>query len=201
MAYATTVGNAFTGNKSVLTSCLFVSNNINVCYPDFLYSDSVNVIQIQTWVCSLLIYAVAKGKYHLKGQPAEYKLGEGHVRFFFNKLAFLKKRYDALHAECKARGFNVQYIWKWKRTCQCGLISSWGSKGFSNYRRKKNAWFWRWMDEDERVAIRGLSPMIPGDAAKVPPGVADTATVRPMTSPKTRMADAASSIMVKRELQ
>jgi len=33
------------------------------------------------------------------------------VRFFFNKLAFLKKRYDALHAECKARGFNVQYIW------------------------------------------------------------------------------------------
>ena len=54
--------------------------------------------------------AVAKGKYHLKGQPAEYKLGEGHVRFFFNKLTFLKKRYDALHAECKARGFNVQYI-------------------------------------------------------------------------------------------
>ena len=55
--------------------------------------------------------AVAKGKFHLKGQSTEYKLGEGHVRFFFNKLAFLKKRYDALHAECKARGFNVQYIW------------------------------------------------------------------------------------------
>lgn len=55
--------------------------------------------------------AVAKGKYHLKGQPAEYKLGEGHVRFFFNKMAFLKKRYDLLHAECKAHGFNVQYIW------------------------------------------------------------------------------------------
>lgn len=33
------------------------------------------------------------------------------MRFFFNKLAFLKQRYDALHAECKARGFNVQYIW------------------------------------------------------------------------------------------
>ena len=55
--------------------------------------------------------AVAKGKYHLKEQPTEYKLGEGHVRFFLNKLAFLKQRYDALHAECKARGFNVQYIW------------------------------------------------------------------------------------------
>ena len=55
--------------------------------------------------------AVAQGKFHLKGQPTEYKLGEGHVRFFFNKMAFLKKRYDLLHAECKARGFNVQYIW------------------------------------------------------------------------------------------
>ena len=55
--------------------------------------------------------AVAKGKFHLKGQPEEYKLGEGHVRFFFNKMAFLKRRYDELHKECKARGFNVQYIW------------------------------------------------------------------------------------------
>ena len=55
--------------------------------------------------------AVAKGKFHLKGQPEEYKLGEGHVRFFFNKTAFLKRRYDELHKECKARGFKVQYIW------------------------------------------------------------------------------------------
>ena len=55
--------------------------------------------------------AVAKGKFHLKGQPEEYKLGEGHVRFFFNKMAFLKRRYDELHTECKARGFKVQYIW------------------------------------------------------------------------------------------
>ena len=28
--------------------------------------------------------AVAKGKFHLKGQPTEYKLGEGHVRFLLN---------------------------------------------------------------------------------------------------------------------
>ena len=55
--------------------------------------------------------AVAQGKFHLKGQPEEYKLGEGHVRFFFNKMTFLKRRYDELHTECKARGFNVQYIW------------------------------------------------------------------------------------------
>ena len=55
--------------------------------------------------------AVAKGKFNLKGQPVDYKLGEGHVRFFFDKLAFLKERYDLLHKECLARGFNVPYFW------------------------------------------------------------------------------------------
>ena len=55
--------------------------------------------------------AVARGRYHLRGQPADYKLGEGHVRFFFDKLAYLQRRYQALHAECRARGFNVQNIW------------------------------------------------------------------------------------------
>ena len=55
--------------------------------------------------------AVAKGKFSLKGQPSDYKLGEGHVRFFFNKLMFLKKRFDILHEECLARGFQVQFFW------------------------------------------------------------------------------------------
>lgn len=55
--------------------------------------------------------AVARGKFHLRGQPADYKLGAGHVRFFFDKLHFLHRRYAALHAECLARGFNVQNIW------------------------------------------------------------------------------------------
>ncbi|PAT30794.1 deoxyribonuclease [Vandammella animalimorsus] len=55
--------------------------------------------------------AVAKGKYRLQGQPEDYCLGTGHVRFFFDKLAFLQRRYEALHAECLARGFKVQHIW------------------------------------------------------------------------------------------
>lgn len=55
--------------------------------------------------------AVAKGKFSLVGQPTDYKLGEGHVRFFFDKLLFLQKRYAQLHAECLARGFNVQNRW------------------------------------------------------------------------------------------
>ena len=70
--------------------------------------------------------AVAKGKYHLKGQPAEYKLGEGHVRFFFNKLAFLKKRYDALHTECKAH-YPMTQVYGWTMRPQkrhCRLIGN-----------------------------------------------------------------------------
>ena len=40
-----------------------------------------------------------------------YLLGQGHVTFFRDKLLFLKNRYDALHLECKNRGFNVSYRW------------------------------------------------------------------------------------------
>lgn len=53
---------------------------------------------------------ISKGKYSLKGQPTEFKLGEGHVKFFYDKLLFLKKRYDSIYLECKKRGFNVTYF-------------------------------------------------------------------------------------------
>lgn len=54
---------------------------------------------------------ILRGRFDLKGQPQDYQLGTGHVKFFYNKLAFLKRRYDDLHAECLRRGFRVQYIW------------------------------------------------------------------------------------------
>lgn len=52
---------------------------------------------------------VSKGRYNLKNQPKEFKLGTGHVSFFYSRLGYLKKRYEELYAECKRRGFNVQY--------------------------------------------------------------------------------------------
>lgn len=55
--------------------------------------------------------AVARGRFSLAGQPSDYKLGEGHVKFFFNKLQFLKVRYALLQAECTRRGFNVSSRW------------------------------------------------------------------------------------------
>ena len=51
---------------------------------------------------------VAKGKYSMEGQPKVFKLGTGHVKFFYDKLAYLLKRYQGLYKECLKRGFNVQ---------------------------------------------------------------------------------------------
>ena len=57
---------------------------------------------------------VAKGKYNMEGIPNKFKLGTGHVKFFYNKLLYLKFRYASLHTECIRRGFNVQnYIGAW----------------------------------------------------------------------------------------
>ena len=57
---------------------------------------------------------VAKGKYNMNGIPERFKLGTGHVKFFYNKLLHLRKRYIRLYEECIKRGFNVQnYIGAW----------------------------------------------------------------------------------------
>jgi len=42
-------------------------------------------------------------------------LGKGHVSFFYDKLLYLKKRYEKLYKECLKRNFNVAYYgdcWK-----------------------------------------------------------------------------------------
>ena len=41
--------------------------------------------------------------------PKEYTLGKGHVKFFYDKLAFLRSRFINLVAECERRGFNIKY--------------------------------------------------------------------------------------------
>lgn len=51
----------------------------------------------------------AENRLNMKGQPSEFTLGTGHVKFFYDKLGYLKRRYETLYAECIKRGFNVQY--------------------------------------------------------------------------------------------
>ena len=62
---------------------------------------------------------IAKGKYNMDGIPDKFKLGTGHVKFFYNKLLYLKNRYISLYDECIKRGFNVQnYIDSWNNVPQ-----------------------------------------------------------------------------------
>ena len=52
---------------------------------------------------------VGNGKYSLVGQPSEFCLGTGHEKFFYDKLLYLKKRYEKLYAECILQGYDVEY--------------------------------------------------------------------------------------------
>ena len=62
---------------------------------------------------------IAKGKYNMDGIPDKFKLGTGHVKFFYNKLLYLKNRYISLYKECIKRGFNVtNYIAAWDNVPQ-----------------------------------------------------------------------------------
>ena len=62
---------------------------------------------------------IVKGKYNMEGIPNKFKLGTGHVKFFYNKLLYLKNRYISLYNECIKRGFNVQnYISAWDNVPQ-----------------------------------------------------------------------------------
>ena len=47
-------------------------------------------------------------KVNMNGQPAKFKLGTGHVKFFYDKQKFLFNRYKSIYEECLKRGFNVQ---------------------------------------------------------------------------------------------
>ena len=51
---------------------------------------------------------IKKGRYSLKGQPSVFTLGTGHVKFFYDKINYLKKRYVSLYEECIKRDFKVQ---------------------------------------------------------------------------------------------
>ena len=58
--------------------------------------------------------AVRTGKARIENIPPTFRLGTGHVRFFYNKLGYLKKRYIQLYEECKRRGYNVtNFISAW----------------------------------------------------------------------------------------
>jgi hypothetical protein len=52
---------------------------------------------------------VRENRVNLTGIPARFTLGTGHVKFFYNKLGYLKDRYHKIYNECVSRECNVQY--------------------------------------------------------------------------------------------
>lgn len=52
--------------------------------------------------------AIKSGKAVIKNIPDSFRLGSGHVKYYYNKLKYLHERYNLLYLECKDRGFNVQ---------------------------------------------------------------------------------------------
>lgn len=51
---------------------------------------------------------IKSGNFNMNDQPKKFKLGTGHVKFFYDKLEYLLNRYRLLYLECQKRGFNVQ---------------------------------------------------------------------------------------------
>ena len=43
---------------------------------------------------------IKKGRYCLTGIPSKFKMGTGHVKFFYDKLKYLHERYIELHRDC-----------------------------------------------------------------------------------------------------
>jgi len=39
--------------------------------------------------------------------PDQYVLGQGHMKFFYDKTFWLEKRYEQLYSELRQRGFNL----------------------------------------------------------------------------------------------
>ncbi len=50
---------------------------------------------------------IKSGKAKLENATNVFKLGAGHVTFFYRRLGYLKKRYIELYNECLLRGYNV----------------------------------------------------------------------------------------------
>lgn len=50
---------------------------------------------------------ISKGKANFDNIPESFRLGAGHVKFFYNKLQYLKERYASLYSEGIKRGYTL----------------------------------------------------------------------------------------------
>ncbi|MCF7866576.1 pyrimidine dimer DNA glycosylase/endonuclease V [Candidatus Woesearchaeota archaeon] len=53
----------------------------------------------------LMLLGYVKKTKKIENIPEKYKLGKGHIKFFANKIKYLKQRHEILKIEMKKRGF------------------------------------------------------------------------------------------------
>jgi len=51
---------------------------------------------------------IKSGRAIIKDIPRHFTLGKGHVKFFYNKVGYIERRYNELVIECRNRGFNIE---------------------------------------------------------------------------------------------
>ena len=68
---------------------------------------------------------IKSGKAVVKNIPTDFRLGSGHVKFFYDKIWYLYSRYVKLHNECKKRGFNVTEYHECFADIPSGLRNDW----------------------------------------------------------------------------
>lgn len=64
----------------------------------------------------IMLVSYVKKHPSLECIPEKYCLGRGHIKFFKNKLKYLKKRHEELKKEMKKRGFKARKILKIRLT-------------------------------------------------------------------------------------
>lgn len=57
-----------------------------------------------------LIKSLSRYDFNLNEIPKSYVLGKGHVKFFYNKMHFLQKRFELLLQEMLNRNYNPKFF-------------------------------------------------------------------------------------------
>lgn len=73
---------------------------VNTLHPRVLTNEHL-VVELRE--LSRIPNAIAEGRAIVNNLPRKYTMGEGHVKFFYDKLLFIKFRHDALRLEYKKR--------------------------------------------------------------------------------------------------
>lgn len=74
---------------------------INIIHPKKLSDQHL----IAEYLEMMMLVGYARNYPSLEGIPEDYRLGEGHIKFFKNKLKYLEKRHELIRKEMKRRGF------------------------------------------------------------------------------------------------